>query len=224
MKKIIELINITVKYNVGRQNEFTALNNVDFCINEGDMTAIVGPSGSGKSTLLHTIGFLLEFQYGSYIFDGKSVADLKEDDLAKLRNNSIGYIMQDFALIENRTVYENVALPLLFSNVPYKKINGKVDKILKIINIYNLKKRQVNELSGGQKQRVAIARALVVNPRIILADEPTGSLDEKTSIEIMEILKKLNEQGKTILVVTHNPIISKKCSETHHLLDGELYA
>src|SRR5690606_6572703 len=137
MKKIIELINITVKYNVGRQNEFTALNNVDFCINEGDMTAIVGPSGSGKSTLLHTIGFLLEFQYGSYIFDGKSVADLKEDDLAKLRNNSIGYIMQDFALIENRTVYENVALPLLFSNVPYKKINGKVDKILKIINIYN---------------------------------------------------------------------------------------
>jgi len=217
----LTLKNIHKFYNVGSAEGIHALRGVTLNINHGEMISIMGPSGSGKSTLLHILGCLDSPTDGEYYINGKLVSGLNDRKLADIRNKQIGFILQDFGLMNDRTVVENVAVPLLFNkSVPWRNIEKKAYSIMEKLEIIELVKRRICDLSGGQKQRVAIARALVNDPQTILADEPTGSLDTKLTEEIASLLKQLNQQGRTVIIVTHNPNIGRYCQKSLSLIDG----
>lgn len=217
---MLKLTSIIKKYNEGKPNEVEALRGVDLTVEKGEMIAIMGPSGSGKSTLLNIIGCMDTLTSGSYLCDGEEVASLSQKKLANLRNKKFGFVLQDFGLLADRSVEENVMVPLLFSKESLKSSTKRIKPILENLGIADLAKRRANQLSGGQAQRVAIARALVNEPDVILADEPTGALDTHTSEDVVNIFKKLNESGKTIIIVTHNPEVAKACDKTYIIRDG----
>lgn len=219
---MITLTNIKKVYNPKKANEFEALHGVSCDIKDGELVAIIGKSGAGKSTLLHILACIDSYQDGEYKIDDTLVKGLSERKYARIRNEKIGMVMQDFALVEDFTALENVMIPLNFSK---KKIKGKKEKALaalKSVGIEELAKKPCNKLSGGQKQRVAIARAIVNEPSMILADEPTGALDTKTSAEIMELFKSLNKQGRTVVIVTHDPKVAEECGRIIEISDGKI--
>ena len=219
---MVQLKNIVKIYNPKKQNEFEALHKVSATIKDGEMVAVMGKSGAGKSTLLHILACIDSYQDGEYKIDGTLVKDLSERQYAKIRNEKIGMVMQDFALVEDFTALENVMIPLNFSK---KKIPNKKEKALaalRSVGIEDLARKPCSKLSGGQKQRVAIARAIVNEPSMILADEPTGALDSKTSAEIMELFKSLNEQGRTVVIVTHDPKVAEQCGRIIEISDGKI--
>lgn len=219
---MIKLKDIVKIYNPEKSNEFEALHNVSATIEDGEMVAIIGKSGAGKSTLLHILACIDSYQNGEYSIDGTLVKGLSERQYAKIRNEKIGMVMQDFALVEDFTAIENVMIPLNFSK---KKTPNKKEKALaalRSVGIEELAKKPCNKLSGGQKQRVAIARAIVNEPSMILADEPTGALDSRTSAEIMELFKSLNEQGRTVVIVTHDPKVAEQCGRVIEISDGSI--
>lgn len=219
---MIEISNLTKIYNPKKSNEFVALKNVSLTIKDGEMAAIVGKSGAGKSTLLHILACIDDYQSGEYKIDDTLVKKLSEKNSAHIRNEKIGMVMQDFALVEDFSALENVMLPLNFAK--NKKSNRREIALnaLKSVGMEQFAKKSVNKLSGGQKQRVAIARAIVNEPSLLLADEPTGALDTKTSAEIMEVFKSLNSQGKTIIIVTHDPKVAEQCERIIEISDGEI--
>ena len=218
---IIELQNVSKIYNKDKLNAVHALTGIDLKIQKGDFCAIMGASGSGKSTLLNIIGCLDKPTTGTSMVIGVNTSRATDKSLARLRNTKIGFVLQDFGLIEERTVYDNVCTPLYFSKVKYASYSKLVQEALEKVGIASLSKRPVRELSGGQKQRVAIARALVCDPEIILADEPTGALDTDNSNMIMDIFSELNQAGKTLLIVTHDPHVAARCRKTYKLTDGQ---
>lgn len=219
---VLELKNIVKSYNTD-DAIFTALDNVSLKINEGEFVSITGPSGSGKSTLMHIIGLLDNPTSGEVLLNGKNISKLKENQLAQLRNITLGFVFQQFNLLAKTSTLENVMLPLLYSDVP-KSLRTKLG--LQMLNKVGLEDKLKNtpaQLSGGQQQRVAIARALINNPKIILADEPTGNLDSKTGAEIIKFLHKLNkEEGRTIVLVTHDPELAKEANRTIIIKDGKI--
>ena len=220
---MIEIKNLVKIYNKGKTNEFCALKGIDLSIDEGEMVAIIGKSGAGKSTLLHILAAIDSYDKGSYLVDGVSVGDLKEKDRARFRNQKIGIVMQDYALIDEYTIEENVQIPLIFGKVKGNDVRReKIMTALKNVGLDELAKKPVRQLSGGQKQRVAIARALVNNPTFLLADEPTGALDSKTSGEIMDVFEKLNQGGKTVIIVTHDMEVAARCGRVIEISDGEI--
>ena len=219
---MVELKNITKIYNPQKANEFTALKNVSFTVDDGEMVAIMGKSGAGKSTLLHILACIDNYQDGEYRIDDTLVKKLSEKELAHIRSEKIGMVMQDFALVEDFTALENVMLPLDFAKKKKSDRRELALKALASVGLEELAKKPVNNLSGGQKQRVAIARAIVNEPSLILADEPTGALDTKTSAEIMDVFKKLNDDKKTVVIVTHDPNVAKLCERIVEISDGEI--
>ena len=220
---MIEIKNLVKIYNKGKTNEFCALKGIDLSIDEGEMVAIIGKSGAGKSTLLHILAAIDSYDKGSYLVDGVSVGDLKEKDRARFRNQKMGIVMQDYALIDEYTIEENVQIPLIFGKVKGNDVRReKIMTALKNVGLDELAKKPVRQLSGGQKQRVAIARALVNNPAFLLADEPTGALDSKTSGEIMDVFEKLNQGGKTVIIVTHDMEVAARCGRVIEISDGEI--
>lgn len=216
--ELIELKNISKQY----REETTILKGVDLCIEDGDYIALMGPSGAGKTTLMNIMGCLDRATQGEYFLDGNEISDYPEKEKARLRNEKFGFVVQDFALINEMTVYENVRLPLRYRKKRLKKEREHIESILKSLEIEDKKEIRVCDLSGGQQQRVAIARAIVNSPEIILADEPTGALDQETGREVMEIFSKLNRQGKTIIIVTHDPNIAAKCNRIVKMVDGKI--
>ena len=219
---MIEVSNLTKIYNPKKANEFTALKNISLKINDGEMSAIIGKSGAGKSTLLHILACIDDYQSGEYKIDETLVKQLSERQSARIRNEKIGMVMQDFALVEDFTAIENVLLPLEFSKHKKSNRQEKALNALKSVGMEQFAKKPVNKLSGGQKQRVAIARAIVNEPSLILADEPTGALDTKTSAEIMDVFRKLHSEGKTIVIVTHDPGVAQQCERIIEISDGRI--
>lgn len=219
---MIKLEKVTKTYNPKKRNKFTALTDVSLEIEKGEFTAIIGKSGSGKSTLLHIIGMLDDFTSGEYYWNNKKVSEMSEASKTKLRAKNIGFVKQDFALIEDYTVLDNVMLPLF----PIKAQNKRERalKVIKEMGIEKLANKPASELSGGEKQRTAIARAIVTDPKLLLADEPTGSLDSKTSAEIFDIFRRLGMAGMTVLIVTHDPTLAEKCDRLITVSDGKVQA
>lgn len=213
---MIELTNITKTYEDGGQTQ--ALKGVSLSIKKGEFVAIMGPSGSGKSTLMHIIGALDIPTTGTYDLDGESVHELDDDRLSDIRNRKIGFVFQAFNILPRMNVLKNVALPLAYVNDPDRI--DKATKVLERVGLADQMSKKPNEISGGQKQRVAIARALITNPSIILADEPTGNLDSKTGDEIMHLFQELNDQGNTIIMVTHEHDIAAHAQRVVTLRDG----
>lgn len=221
---MIEIKNLTKIYNYKKSNAFTALTDVSLTVEDGEMLAIIGKSGAGKSTLLHIIGCIDTFEKGEYTIDGVSVHKLSGKKLAQIRNEKVGIVMQDFALVEEYSVIENVKIPLYFAKHRKGGANAAALVALEKVGMRELAKKPVNKLSGGQKQRVAIARAIVNDPSFILADEPTGALDTKTSAEIMELFSALNKDGKTVIIITHDPTIAESCKRKIEISDGKIIA
>jgi len=219
---IIELSNLYKTYGKG-DAAVNALNDFSLNIDKGDFLAIIGPSGSGKSTLLNILGCLDCPTSGTYIFNDVKVNELNNRNLAALRNEKFGFVVQDFALIENYSVKDNVELPLIYSKKYQKKDRRElIQSSLSKMGILNKMSAPVRKLSGGQRQRVAIARALINDPDVILADEPTGALDKKTGDEVMTEFEKLHAEGKTIIVITHDLDIASRCSKVVNIVDGAL--
>ncbi|AOT10058.1 ABC transporter ATP-binding protein [Pseudoalteromonas luteoviolacea] len=202
--------------------ETTALDNINITVNNGEFVAIMGPSGCGKSTLLSILGLLDGPSSGSYVFDGTEVAGFTEQQMATLRKAAIGFVFQSFNLIDELTVFENVALPLQYQNVSKSERKQRVEAILKRVGIDHRADHLPQQLSGGQQQRVAVARALVINPKLILADEPTGNLDSKNSQEVMTMLRELNREGTTVIMVTHSESEGEYADRVIRLLDGRV--
>ncbi|MCB9201715.1 MAG: ABC transporter ATP-binding protein [Flavobacteriales bacterium] len=220
---MIELKNILKVYRT-QTVETTAVNHIDLKINAGEFIAIMGPSGCGKSTLLNIIGTLDSFNEGSYLFENIQVKDLNSKQKTNLRKKNIGFIFQNFNLIDGLNVFENIELPLLYNNVSKKERIEKVEEIMQRLNIQHRAKHFPQQLSGGQQQRVAIARALVHEPSLILADEPTGNLDSTNGNEVMQLLNELHHQGKTIVMVTHSNYDARFSSKIIEMRDGALYS
>lgn len=202
--------------------ETTALNQIDLQINQGDFVAIMGPSGCGKSTLLSILGMLDSPSSGAYLFEGTDIANYSEKQLAQLRKTKLGFVFQSFNLIDELTVFQNVELPLQYQGVPTAERKQRVEAILKRMQIDHRADHLPLQLSGGQQQRVAVARALVINPALILADEPTGNLDSKNSEEVMQMLRQLNQDGTTVVMVTHSEHEARYASRIVRMLDGQI--
>ncbi|WP_440054551.1 ABC transporter ATP-binding protein [Pseudoalteromonas sp. T1lg65] len=202
--------------------ETTALNNINLAVKEGEFVAIMGPSGCGKSTLLSILGMLDSPTSGSFEFSGTDIAGYSEKQLSQLRKASIGFVFQSFNLIDELTVYENVELPLQYQNISKSERKQRVDAILKRVAIDHRAEHLPQQLSGGQQQRVAVARALVINPKLILADEPTGNLDSKNGEEVMTMLRELNREGTTVIMVTHSEREGSYADRIVRLLDGQV--
>lgn len=220
---MIELQQVNKTYSYKKANAVHALVDVSLRIEEGELTAIVGKSGSGKSTLLNILGCMDTFESGSYRFDGKDITHASERKLAAVRNQDIGFVVQDFALIADDTALQNVMLPFYFSRrTSLREARIRATHALELLGMKSMVHKPVNKLSGGQKQRVAIARAVVHHPRLILADEPTGALDTRTAAEIMDVFQELHQRGSTILIVTHDPSIAQQCSRIIEIQDGRI--
>ena len=219
MKKLIDLSGINKSYRNGDQ-ELQVLKNINLQVEEGEFLAIMGPSGSGKSTLMNIIGMLDRPSSGTYHLDGREVARLGEKKSAKVRNQEIGFVFQQFFLLSKLNALQNVELPLIYAGVSQSKRKALAEQYLEKVELETRMHHLPSELSGGQKQRVAIARALVNRPSIILADEPTGALDTKTGEQIMELLTELNKEGKTIIMVTHEPEIAAYAKRQIVIRDG----
>jgi len=221
-KIIIELKNVAKHYEMG-DNIVKALDCIDIAIEQGDFVAIMGPSGSGKSTGMNLIGSLDLATKGNIYLDGHDIEFLEESELAQIRGKKIGFIFQQFNLIPNLTAKENIMLPMLFQGKEEWEREEKAEELLKLVELGERMDHYPGQLSGGQQQRVAIARALANDPEVILADEPTGNLDTKTGEMVMEFLNKLNDEGKTIIMVTHNPDLAKKHAKTiYSMIDGKV--
>ena len=221
MKELIKLENVYKIYKL-EEVEVPAINGISLTINKGEFVALIGPSGSGKSTAMNLIGCLDTASKGDIFLDEFNIAKLSESNLAQIRGKKIGFIFQVFNLINSLTALENVALPMTFQNISRKEKLNKARGLLELVGLKDRMNHLPNQLSGGQRQRVAIARALVNDPGIILADEPTGNLDTKTGEEIMKVLVDLNKKGKTIILVTHNPELTKLADKIIRLRDGKL--
>ncbi|MCI7061054.1 MAG: ABC transporter ATP-binding protein [Lachnospiraceae bacterium] len=223
---MICLKNIVKTYNKGKSNAYEALHGVSLEVKDGEMTAVIGTSGAGKSTLLHILACIDGYDSGEYTIDGEEVGRISERQMAQTRNEKIGMVMQDFALVEGFTALDNVLIPLDFANGRHRLgKKARREKALKMLDMVGMKEyagKPVNNLSGGQKQRVAIARAIANDPSIILADEPTGALDSATTREIMDVFHELNEQGKTIIIVTHDLAVAKECGRVIQIEDGNI--
>jgi len=220
---LISLLNIVKKYQIGSV-ESVVLKDISLTVNEADMLAIVGASGSGKSTLMNIIGLLDKADSGEYLLSGRHVAGLSEDQLALTRNQRIGFVFQQFNLLPRFTAEQNIALPLIYRNVPPHMIKQRVFDVLARVNMQSFAAHRPTQLSGGQQQRVAIARALVGEPHVILADEPTGALDSATGTDIMKLFLALNDEGRTIILVTHDEQVASRCKRRITLADGHIIA
>ena len=218
---MLKLKEIHKSYQQGSQ-EFPILKGIDLHVKEGDFLAIMGPSGSGKSTLMNIIGCLDKANAGTYHIEGTDVSNLSDNQLSDLRNQKIGFVFQNFNLMPKLTACQNVELPLTYMKIPKKERRERAMEMLRLVGLEERSEFKPMELSGGQKQRVAIARALVTNPSFILGDEPTGALNTKTSVQIMELFKQFNEAGKTIVIITHEPEVAQMCKKTVVLRDGNI--
>ncbi|MGN0004630.1 MAG: ABC transporter ATP-binding protein [Candidatus Gastranaerophilaceae bacterium] len=222
MQKVIEVKNLIKTYQTG-DTSFNALNDVSLNVEKGEFVAIMGASGSGKSTFMNMIGCLDKPTSGKYFLDGIDVSTMSADELAHIRNKKLGFVFQGFNLISRTTALENVQLPMIYAGIKEKERIIRAKKALKIVGLEKRENHMPNQMSGGQQQRVAIARAIVNDAPIILADEPTGNLDTKTSIEVMEFFVELNEKhGKTIVLVTHEPDIAEYCKRVIKFRDGKI--
>lgn len=220
-EELIRLENIGKRYEIGAE-VINALQGVNLSIYKGEFVALMGPSGSGKSTLMNIIGCLDTPSFGTYILNGTNVSERDDDELAEIRNKEIGFVFQTFNLLPRSTSLDNVALPLVYAGFSKAERDKKAKESLENVGLGNRMSHKPNELSGGQRQRVAVARALVNNPSIILADEPTGNLDTKTSIEIMGLLENIHEKGNTIILVTHEEDIAKHAHRIVRMRDGNV--
>lgn len=219
---MIEISKLNKYYQIGN-SKFHALKDIDLDIKDGEMLAVTGKSGAGKSTLMNIIGLLDSYDSGSLKIDGVEASGLRDSRLAKLRNQKIGFVMQDFSLLEHKSVLMNVMLPLYFNNrYNFREMKKLAMDALKKVGITEQAQKKANQLSGGQKQRVAVARAIINEPSFILADEPTGALDTKTSAKIMELFKNLNDDGKTIIIITHDMGIADSCQRKIEISDGKI--
>lgn len=218
---MIEMNDVTKTYRIGSE-EVHALDGANMHIKPGEFVSIIGPSGSGKSTLMNIIGCLDIADSGSYKLDGIPIEEYSENDLAKVRNKKIGFVFQSFNLISKLTAEENVELPLIYQGLKKQERMGKVKMALERVQLTNRSFHYPNELSGGQQQRVAIARAIVTEPSLILADEPTGNLDSKTSLEIMDIFHELRRQGNTIVLITHDDTVADQAMRKIYIKDGHV--
>ena len=219
--EILKLTDICKDYMQGKE-PVRVLKNVNLTVNKGDYLAIMGPSGSGKTTLMNIIGFLDVPTSGAYELEGQNLQDLTDDQLADIRNQHIGFVFQSFHLLPKMDALDNVALPLLYAGVPLKERQQRAEEALKAVGLGERIHFLPNQLSGGQCQRVAIARAMVGKPTMLLADEPTGALDTKSGNQIMEIFRRLSEEGMTIIMITHEQSIAECADKIYHILDGEL--
>jgi putative ABC transport system ATP-binding protein len=220
-KPVLQTINLCKNYTLGSQT-IPVLDNINITVCKGAFPAIMGQSGAGKSTLLNILGCLDNPTTGEYYLNQVNTSSMKELKLAEIRGKEIGFIFQNFNLLPKLTVAGNVELPLIYANVPAVERKKRVEEELNRLGLWNRRKHKPNEISGGQKQRVAIARALVKKPTIILADEPTGNLDSHTSMEILDILTKINEDGNTIVMITHEKDVALRAKEIIHLVDGRI--
>jgi len=222
LNEIIKLENVEKVYNLGKHNELKVLDDINLKIKKGEMVTLFGPSGSGKSTLLHIIGCLDRPTKGKLYIDGEDVSKLSDDKLALIRRNRIGFIFQQFNLINIFTALENVEMPMKVANINKNKCRKRAEELLKLVNLSERMDHFPNELSGGEMQRVAIARALANEPTVILADEPTGNLDSKNGKEIFDLMCKLNSKGYTFVIVTHDSNIAKCVKRKISLKDGKI--
>lgn len=213
MQKVIK------QYTVG-EDKFLALKGIDMKVQKGEFVSIMGPSGSGKSTMLHILGCLDIPSHGKYLLDGKNIAKLSDDELSKIRNEKIGFVFQSFNLLPKFTVLDNVLLPFLYSPIKNGVRKKIAMEVLEKVGLADKARNMPNQISGGQKQRVAIARSLVMNPSIILADEPTGNLDTKTGDQVMEVVEKVHKEGATIILITHEPEIGAYADRIVNIRDG----
>ena len=218
---MIQLKDVCKFYQVG-DDRVRALDHASLHIKPHEFVSIIGPSGSGKSTMMNIIGCLDVADAGEYLLDGLPIESYSENELARIRNQKIGFVFQQFNLIPKLTAEENVELPLIYQKVPRSERQKRVKAALEKVNLYPRAKHLPTELSGGQQQRVAIARAIVTNPKLILADEPTGALDSKTSKEIIDIFHDLHRQGNTIVLITHDKDVAKQAERSIHILDGQI--
>jgi putative ABC transport system ATP-binding protein len=216
---MIEISEVYKTYKTGELN-FTALKGVSFTIKRGEFASIMGPSGSGKSTLMNILGCLDRLDAGKYILNGKNVSNMTDNELAKVRNKEIGFVFQNFNLLPRMTILENVELPMIYGGISAKERRSRALLALEKVSLTNWIRHKPNEISGGQKQRVAIARAIVNSPSVIMADEPTGNLDSQVSLEVMKIFQDLNEEGATIIMVTHEPDIAMYTKRLVKVKDG----
>ena len=221
---MIKLVKVNKYFNRRKRNQMHIINNTSLELGDNGLVAILGSSGSGKTTLLNAIGGLDKVNSGKIYINGKKITHKRAYTVDKIRNLNMGYIFQDYKLLENMSVYDNVALSLKMMGIKNKKeIQKRVNYVLEAVKMYRYRNRPAKMLSGGEKQRVAIARALITNPELILADEPTGSLDSITAIHIMNIFEQLNKEGKTIIIVTHNLELAKKTKKCFTIKDGLIY-
>ncbi len=218
---LIEVQNLSKEY-VNEEVKTPVLHDVSFKIEKGEFVAIMGPSGSGKSTLMHILGFLDKPSFGKFIFNGRDVSTLSDDELAEMRSKEVGFVFQAFNLLPRTTILDNVALPLVYAGLPEKEQRQKAKEALISVGLEHRLEYMSNQLSGGEKQRVAIARALVNDPAVIFADEPTGNLDSKSGLQVMRILQSLNQHGHTIILVTHERYTAEHTQRILRLKDGEV--
>ena len=219
---MINLIKVNKSFTLGGETIY-AIDNVTFNVKKGEFVSIIGPSGSGKSTLMNILGLLDVPQSGQYILDGLDVSKAKENELAMLRNSKIGFIFQNFNLLGKMTALENVQIPLVYNGMTNEQSKKRALELLTRVGLNGRENHLPSQLSGGQQQRVAIARAMACNPEIILADEPTGALDSKTSVEIMNVLEELNNKGQTIILITHDNDVARIAKRIVTISDGKLY-
>ena len=219
---ILSMRGINKSYPLG-EGSVQVLFDVNFDVRKKEFVSILGPSGSGKSTLMNIIGCLDTATSGSYVLNGQDIGSLTDRQLAKVRNSDIGFVFQQFQLLNRMTALDNVVLPLIYAKVPSKERRARATVLLNKVGLGDKMMNKPKQLSGGQQQRVAIARAMVTDPAIILADEPTGALDQKTGAQIMDLFEQLNKEGKTIIMITHDPKIARRAKRIVHILDGRLY-
>ena len=219
---LLELKNIYKNYIQGTM-EVPVLKDINLCVEEGEYVAIMGPSGSGKSTLMNIIGCIDKPTSGTYLLDDVEIEKCKDKELSEVRNQKIGFVFQNFNLLPRQSALDNVALPLQYAKVPIKKRKQKAKEMLERVDLADRVSFKPTQLSGGQKQRVAIARAMVADPKILLADEPTGALDSKSGLQVMELFDTLHKQGVTIIMITHSDEIASYADRVVKIIDGELY-
>ncbi|MBP3905363.1 MAG: ABC transporter ATP-binding protein [Turicibacter sp.] len=218
---MLSMKSIVKSYVLGDEEQ-VVLKGINFRVNEGEFVSILGPSGSGKSTMMNIIGCLDCSTSGSYILSGQDIKDLNENELADIRSHEIGFVFQSFQLLPRLTALQNVELPMIYAGIPSHERKVRAKEMLERVGLANRIHHYPNQLSGGQQQRVAIARAISTNPTILLADEPTGALDQKTSNQVMSLFKELNQEGRTIIMITHDETIAKEASRIVRILDGNL--